>query len=247
MVSQFKSTMNKDLKDQSNWCSKFPIQLLKFAGSDTAGSSPEEKIAALLLLMMNSDKIGNYMRFIGDRKTITVKEVEDLLKDLSGTNRASNELVMLAKKKKKQANKLKCYFCGEDHTIQKCDKFKAANPMANVFKKGGVDTELTFFANFLSSIENISNGRIFDSGSSIHVCSDKFKFIDSPPCEGEELTGAAGKVSICGIGKVVVNDITLTRVAYVPGIPFNLISISAATSNCNGTFTFSEYKVIIVR
>lgn len=252
MVSQFKSVSNKDLKSQSDWALEFAVQLLKFVNTGDGTIIPEQKVSALLLLMMNSDKINKCLSYIGDRDSISVDEVHDLLKDRGGTNRGLGDVAILAKKKKPTSSKLKCYFCGENHAIQNCPKFKAANPTANLFEGSGdkvgkdsTSDQFSFYANLLSAGEEVSKGWIFNSRSSIHVCNDKTEFVTLEPCHDEEVTGVAGKESLQGIGKVVLNNMILNRVAYVPDIPFNLISISAATEHSHAQFLFAKDSLMI--
>lgn len=135
-------------------------------------------------------------------------------------------------KKKKSTNNDKCYFCSENHSIHKRKTFKESNPDVDVFKnKHGNKSESNSFASFVptffTSTDELKDDWFFDSGSSIYVCNDSSRFEEM--LSWEELTVIASKVSIRGIGKVKVDDITLNKVAFVPDMDFKLMSVSVAT------------------
>lgn len=65
-MSQFKDFVNKGLKDRSKSATEFSIQLIKYAAKRHDGIAPEDKMAALILLLLNTDKIKNRLSFIGE-------------------------------------------------------------------------------------------------------------------------------------------------------------------------------------
>lgn len=70
-------------------------------------------------------------------------------------------------------------------------------------------------------------------------------FEDFKPLEGGSVSGVGGALSIKGSGTLRVGKIVLTDVAYVPGLPVNLLSVRAASSRGNSNMHFNADGVQI--
>ena len=87
---------------------------------------------------------------------------------------------------------------------------------------------------------------IFDSGCTTHVCCDRSMFSTFMPAESSTISGIAGNAPILGYGRVELEDITLTDVAYIPSMPFNLISIKRASVIANVRFIFDQNSLSVI-
>ncbi|CCK68954.1 DUF5314 domain-containing protein KNAG_0B05210 [Huiozyma naganishii CBS 8797] len=245
-ASNLKPMMNNSLKEQAAWSVKFCNQLASYGRIDDPRSSPEERMAALVLMALNPDKIKSCMSFVGKRKSVSLKEVYDLLQDL-GEGKAEHGEVAMAAKGSTYHSQIKCFHCGENHPISKCAKYKRDYPDAEIFrshgKRGGPQS---LYATLYASTPLFKGNWVFDSGGSIHVCNDAKMFSELKMCKREELTGTVGNATTKGFGKVQTNGFLLNNVAYFPDVGFNLISISAATATSNGRFVFGKNSLQMV-
>ena len=253
-IGQFNKMQNMNIGELVEWVQKCTSSMLKFSQQnefDDVTTTPKDKLAVLLMLMFHSDKIQYCMSFIGKHNSVRLKEVVDLIKDGS---ESSTEIVLTAQRKTKPKKKLqgpKCYFCGECHPIHNCKKLKDPHPDASIFNKKEKSTSLNNNNSLLglcaTMYNNVAkNKRVFDSGSPIHICNDITKFSNFQHSDEDEITGLVGKVTIKGYGTVMVGNLLLHNVAYIPNVPFNLISISAATSFSGANFIFDE-KLLVKR
>ena len=87
---------------------------------------------------------------------------------------------------------------------------------------------------------------VFDSGCTTHVCCDRSMFSTFMPAESSTISGIAGNASILGYGRVELGEITLTDVAYIPSMSFNLISIRRASVNTNVRFIFDQSSPSVI-
>lgn len=83
--------------------------------------------------MINSDKLNKLVYLIGNKTTITGKEISTMLTGLQ----TNTEVAVVARKKQaaKSSYGGKCYYCDENHSIVKCPKFKKDNPKAALLKQ----------------------------------------------------------------------------------------------------------------
>ncbi|CCK70017.1 uncharacterized protein KNAG_0D02680 [Huiozyma naganishii CBS 8797] len=153
----------------------------------------------------------------------------------------------MAAKRSTYHSQIKCFHCGENHPISKCVKYKRDYPDANTFRSnekiGGLQS---FYASMYASTSLPKGELVVDSGSSIHVCNDASMFSELKMGKHEELTGIVGNATIEGFGKVKVKNFLLHNVAYVPGVDFKLISISAATATSKGRFIFGKIPLQMI-
>ncbi|CAI4052451.1 hypothetical protein SUVZ_15G0020 [Saccharomyces uvarum] len=63
---------------------------------------------------------------------------------------------------------------------------------------------------------------------------------------GKSVVGITGAIPILGYGNIDLGCIKLTNVAYVPDLPFNLISIKQAARNANINIRFSNDAVYFI-
>ena len=190
------------------------------------------------------------MSFIGKHIFVGLKEVADLIKDGS---ESSTGIVLTAQRRTKQMKKLhgpKCYFCGEGHPVHNCKKLKALHPDTSVFNKKEKTTLLknnnSLFELCATMYNNVAKIKwIFDSGSSVHICNDITKFSNFHQTDEDEITSLVDKVTIKGYSNFIVGNLLLHHVAYIPNIPFNLISISSAISFSGAKFIFDQDRLLI--
>lgn len=249
-VGQYKIVLGKSIKDQAEWaekCATYMLQYVQPREGDDITTSPEEKLAALLMFTFNPDKLKNLMSFIGKRDCVGLKEATELLKDATPM---SHEIVLAANKSSKppmkKAGTRGCYFCGGDHSIHQCKKMKDIHPDTYVYqahkpKSADKRSDDPLFGACAMTASTVGkNNWIFDSGSSIHVCNNRAYFDNFTLSSNDEITGLVGKVTVKGYGTVVVGGFKLHNVADVPEAPFNLISISAATQFSGASFTMGK-------
>ncbi|WP_461088094.1 DDE-type integrase/transposase/recombinase, partial [Streptomyces deserti] len=127
---------------------------------------------------------------------------------------------------RKQKTKPKCLYCGKPHKPSECKRLFQDNPDAEVFKTFGppnLDEEL--FCAFEYTIQEKPETWIWDSGASTHMCCNKQFFMEYKELKiPDYVKGIGGSLPIIGYGKVKMNNMELTRVAYVPDLGINLIS-----------------------
>ena len=85
---------------------------------------------------------------------------------------------------------------------------------------------------------------MFDSGCTTHIACRKEYFSELKLEQTGNVAGVAGSVPILGHGTVLLDNIRLIDVAYVPALPFNLISIKKATDTSGYKFTFTNDSVL---
>ena len=66
------------------------------------------------------------------------------------------------------------------------------------------------------------------------------------PAESSTISGIAGNAPILGFGRVELGEITLTDVAYIPSMSFNLVSIKRASVNANLRFVFDQNSLSVI-
>lgn len=165
----------------------------------------------------------------------------------------SNEGALYSKKKFSQKNfnqtnhhkkedtkrELRCFKCNKpNHTANEC-----RSKIKNYKKEGNFRSPTTFKTEVcLNSNNEIDKNKMrwcLDSGSTSHMCSEKFKFLDlNETYNGSSLIKLASEgktASIHGIGKIVLNHdmgvSNLTKTLHVPELSTNLLSISKVTDN----------------
>ena len=87
---------------------------------------------------------------------------------------------------------------------------------------------------------------VYDSGCTTHVCCARSMFSTFTPTKGSTISGIGGNAPILGYGRVEPGEITLTDVAYIPSMSFNLISSRHASVNTNLRFIFAHDCLSVV-
>ena len=85
---------------------------------------------------------------------------------------------------------------------------------------------------------------IVDTGASNHMTGSPMVFLSFVTCEeGVNVSVADGKISTAtGQGTVVVADLVLNSVLYVPNFHYNLLSVSKLTKDLNCAVIFSPSR-----
>ena len=157
-----------------------------------------------------------------------------------------------------------CYVCGQKHMLSQCPTLKGLVPNAPVFKSNGNKSKNVAWVGCqnITSDSTVNDSSelscvatesplskedwIFDSGCTTHVCCDQSVFSSVKPAEGSTISGITGNAPILGYGRVELENITLTDVAYVPSISFNLISIKRASVIANVRFVFDQNSLSVI-
>ena len=157
-----------------------------------------------------------------------------------------------------------CYVCGQKHMLSQCPTLKRLVPNAPVFKSNGNKSKNTawFGCQDITSDGTINDSSelscvatesplskedwVFDSGCTTHVCCDRSMFSTFIPTEGSTISGIAGNAPILGYSRVELGEITLTDVAYIPSMSFNLISIRRTSVNTNLRFIFDQNSLSVI-
>ena len=107
---------------------------------------------------------------------------------------------------------------------------------------------LALFDNSTTCLSHCVGSWILDSGASDHVVANPSLISNlSPPNIPHSITLANGsKAQVTGIGQASpLPSLSLNYVLFVPGCPFNLISISKLTDSLNCSITFSSKSFCI--
>jgi transposase InsO family protein len=107
---------------------------------------------------------------------------------------------------------------------------------------------LAHFNNSTVCLSHSTRSWVLDSGASDHVVGDPSLISNlSPPKIPHNITVANGsKAQVTGIGQASpLPSLSLNYVLFVPGSPFNLISISKLTQSLNCSITFSSDSFLI--
>ena len=157
-----------------------------------------------------------------------------------------------------------CYVCGQKYMLSQCPILKGLVPNAPIFKSRGnksknvawvgcqditSDSTLNDSSDFGCVATDFPLSKkdwVYDSGCTTHVCCDRSMFSTFTPTEGSTISGIGGSAPILGYGRVDLGEITLTDVAYIPSMSFNLISIRHASVNTNLSFIFAQDCLSIV-
>ena len=159
----------------------------------------------------------------------------------------------------------RCYFCNKyGHIKRRCPKLqkseahrKSSKPgkpykaayKASLKQDDSSDENVTFIAQHALSTSLGVGGWIVDSGATTHMCNDKALFEELRNTESMRVTLGDGHVlEATGVGNVKLNMklsdtktklCTLLEVLYVPGLAYNLLSVSKA-SEAGMTAVFSN-------
>ena len=273
LFNQVKDIFNKPLDDKKKWVTKIISLIISqtiATNSAQYGSEIEKKNAirmmqdnfeALALIGVCPEYQTLCLTHFGRAEMMNVADVVSLI----STNSKQTETTMIASsgsnKNGKRTSKPRCFACNQRHFINECPEFKKHFPNSSIIKKytnktaqKGVDSSQLKTnqhrnedAWISSTGTNVKHDNwIFDTGSTIHICNDRSKFVTFTANEGSQIAGVAGNVSIEGYGKVVTNTHTFHNVAYVPSLPFNLLSVAAAETRANIGFSFIAGEVFLL-
>ena len=218
VFNQSQEISNKSLQERITWAEKI-TELIKsqflavssavYESEDArekAISKTQDHIEALFLMAANPTHQETCLSFLGRNDQITIKDVVSLISHNKGTNKTA--LIADAKSNNKgKKPKKHCQVCNENHYLNECPEFRKAFPYASIIKKflkpngtkeSPMSNEKNYAAGWVAS--NNSNIKcddwIFDSGSTLHICNDRSKFVNFEAKEGSQISGVAGNVVI---------------------------------------------------
>lgn len=193
---------------------------------------------------------------------------ETKLQEKNGASSTESGLVLNKDRKKKPT----CHHCKkEGHIKRNCWKFNSessrrdtrsypkemSNSTQSVKRDSSSDSAVLVACQALSAgVSEISNGWVIDSGATSHMSNDINLFSDYRVIsESESVSMGDGRsLEVKGVGRVllkvslpgsVVKTVTLHDVLHVPGLTYNLLSISKADKR-NKVTTFSENECKIM-
>ncbi|OXB40707.1 hypothetical protein B1J91_Tkp57 [Nakaseomyces glabratus] len=152
--------------------------------------------------------------------------------------------------KPKNPRKPTCGHCGKPHKLSQCIDYYQTNPNADIFKRfghPGQEPQIPrSYCAYLDSDQPTPNAWIWDTGATNHMCGDKQYFINYSKLEQPNLVrGISGELYIHGYGTVMIDTMTLKKVAYVPGLKVNLISMTQIVDNGGIHFIGKKNKLLI--
>jgi len=140
------------------------------------------------------------------------------------------------------------FFSQFSHSVSKGNRPGFCFVMFNAIQPVSSSTTLAHFNNSTVCLSHSTGSWVLDSGASDHVVGDPSLISNlSPPKISHNITVANGsKAQVTGIGQASpLPSLSLNYVLFVPGSPFNLISISKLTQSLNCSITFSSNSFLI--
>ncbi|EDO19635.1 Tkp5 protein [Vanderwaltozyma polyspora DSM 70294] len=199
----------------------------------------QDSAAAMVLMGITPDMKERFFDLFGQQDTVTFKEVYSMIKN-SRSSASDVTATPLVAKKKWYGNKQK-HLCKTGHynvTDSISNAQVASVWMATEFQG------LCYNSSTLSSPSLTSEDKsiwVLDTGSSTHISCNRESFSNfRPSTNNGTISGVGVAVKIRGYGDVMVGELTLCDVAYVPDLPINLISIRQASKKSGCSFSFDE-------
>jgi len=237
---------------------------------ETALSLRREQFESILLMHLSKDYSDKLSERFGDQKIVFYDDVVNYLetqtnKALSSSATSNSDSALVARSNFKGSNRgpLReppiCRVCQKGkHFYNECPVLKQAlksstsedKPKSSTAKSGYQAHES--WISYLSSDDTLptspgfNTNWILDTGCTTHMTNNVEKFSSLNKTLGPKVNGIAGTVEVKGYGSVPLDGINLSKVAYVPDLPVNLISVQQAASSSGCCFLFSADSVSLI-